>query len=176
MKLSNNSIKTLKSQAGLTLIELISALGIGALVMVGALSLYNNASSTQAATQLTSDLTAIKASVKQLYAGQGGYGVASLNSILITSNKIPTTMTTATPVITHQLNGLLTVTGNTSTFDMAITNIATDVCVSIVSAASGYSQVKVGANAARTTVPFSPANAATDCGALANQTITLTSS
>jgi type II secretory pathway pseudopilin PulG len=172
----NTSFKSIKRQVGLTLIELIAALGIGALVMVGALALYNNASSTQAATQLTSDLTAIKASVKQLFAGQGGYGAVSLNSTLIAANKIPTTMSISGSTITHQMNGTLTVAGNTATFDTTIASIPTAICVNIVTGTSGYTQIKVGANAARTTVPFSPANAATDCSAAATQTLVLSSS
>lgn len=171
-----NQRKSIQRQTGFSLIELMIVLGIGALMLAGGLALSNTAGSSQSSSQLTSDLVAIKTSVKQLYSGQGGYGAVSLNSVLIASNKIPTTMTVSGSTITHQLNGTLTVTGNTSTFDTAITNIATDVCVNIVAVVSGYTQIKVGANAARTTVPFSPANAATDCSAAANQTITFSAS
>jgi prepilin-type N-terminal cleavage/methylation domain-containing protein len=161
-------------QAGMTLIEIIVVLAIGALIIGGALSLYSNASSAQASNQMNSDLTAIRASVKSMYATQGGYGAASLNSVLITANKVPTTMAVSGSTISHALNGTLTITGATSNFTMAATNIPTAVCVALLSAASGYTSIQVGSNAARTTFPITPANAATDCAAAATQTITFT--
>jgi hypothetical protein len=57
---------------------------------------------------------------------------------------------------------------------MAVTNIETDVCVALLSAASGFTSIQVGANAARTTFPIPPATASTDCAALPAQTITFT--
>jgi prepilin-type N-terminal cleavage/methylation domain-containing protein len=161
-------------QAGMTLIEIIVVLAIGALIIGGALSLYSNASSSQASNQLNSDLTAIRASVKSLYSTQGGFSTASLNSVLINAKKVPTTMSVSGPTINHTLNGTLTVTGATNNFTMAVTNIETDVCVALLSAASGFTSIQVGANAARTTFPIPPATASTDCAALPAQTITFT--
>lgn len=167
--------KSIIKQAGFTLLELMAVLAIGILLVVGALALRNSANSQQSSIQMISDLSAIKESTKSLYFGQGGYGAASLNATLITANKIPTTMPiTGGTTINHALNGTLTITGATSAFTMTLTNIPTDVCVSLLSAASGFTSIQVGANAARTSFPISPTNAATDCGAAANQTIVFT--
>lgn len=172
--MQNQAIRKIK-QRGLTLIEVIVALGIGALVIGGALSLYASASSSQYGTQLNSDLSAVRSSVKSLYSGQGGYGVGSLNSVLITGNKVPTTMSVSGTTIRHQQNGTLSVDGNTSNFTMTVTNIPTDVCVNLVSSANGFVSVQVGSNTANTTFPISPTIAASQCGSATTQTIVFTS-
>lgn len=172
----NRKPTRIHKQAGMTLIEAIVVITLGALAIGGALSLYNNASAGQHASQMVSDSSAIRASVKSLYANNGGYGVGSLNSVLINSNKVPTSMSVSGTTITHQLNGTVTVTGATTTFTAAFTNIPTDVCTNLLSASSGYSQIVVGANAAITTFPVSPATASTQCSAAALQTVTFTAS
>lgn len=174
MKFQAGKLSRLNRQAGMTLIEIIVVLAIGALIIGGALSLYSNASSSQSSNQLNSDLTAIRASVKSLYSTQGGYGTASLNSVLINAKKVPTTMSVSGTTISHALNGTLAVAGATSNFTMTVTAIPTDVCVALLSAASGFSSIQVGSNAARTSFPISPANASTDCAAAATQTIVFT--
>lgn len=161
-------------QAGMTLIEIIVVLAIGALIIGGALSLYANASSSQSSNQLNSDLTAIRASVKSLYHTQGGYGTSSLNSLLINSKKVPTTMTITGTTINHALNGTITVTGATNNFTMTVTSIPTDVCVVLLAAASGFISIQVGSNAALSTFPISPTTASTDCSTAATQTIVFT--
>ena len=171
MKLKQHS-----KQSGFSLIELMAALAIGALVTIGGLALYNSTSTSQASTQLSTDLVAIKSAVKQLAAGQGGYGTGSLNSPLIIGNKIPGTMSISGTTISHSLNGTVVITGNTTNFTIAVSNIPTDVCLNIVSGATGYTSIQVGANAARTTLPVNMTNAATDCSAAATQTITYTAS
>lgn len=172
--------RDLRNQAGLTLIEVLVSLAIFALVVGGALALFGGASSSQSATQLTSDINAIRASTKSLYFGQGGYGTASLNEVLINGKKIPTTMpvsgTAPNRVINHPLNGTVTVTGATSQFTVTTTNIPTDVCIGMVSAANtAWQTVRVGTAAARTP-PVNPTTASSDCAAAANQTIVFTSS
>lgn len=161
-------------QTGMTLIEIIVVLAIGALIIGGALSLYSNASSAQASNQMNSDLTAVRASVKSIYSTQGGYGTASLNSVLINAQKVPTTMSVSGTTINHALNGTLVVNGATNNFTMTTSNIPTDVCVALLSAASGFTSIQVGSNAARTAFPISPSTASTDCSAAATQSIVFT--
>lgn len=175
-------IKQLKKQAGITLMEVIAGLLIIGLVVSGALSLFGNADSSQKSNQMTSDLNALNAATKSLYAGQGGYGTVNLNSVLKTAKRIPSTMSVdaaTPPVITHSMNGTVTVTGATATFTIAITNIPTDVCINLLSnAATGWTSVKVGSAAAITTFPIPPATAAsaTNCAASNANTITFTGS
>ncbi len=161
-------------QAGLTLIETIVSLTIFALVVGGALSLFGGASSSQASTQMLSDLNALRASTKAFYMGQGGYGTANLNSILVNGNKVPSTMpvTAGTPpTISHSLNGTVVVQGAGTNFTITTTAIPTDVCLALVSSNGGWNSVRVGSAAAITTFPISPDTASTACSAAASNTI-----
>lgn len=165
-------------QAGLTLIETLVALTIFALVVGGAIALFGSASTSQSTTQFTSDLNSLRAGTKSMYFGQGGYGTTSLGEVLINGKKVPTTMsvtgTAPNRVINHSLNGTVVVTGATSQFTVAVSNIPTAVCMGLATM-NGWDSVQVGTNAARTP-PVSPAQASTDCSTAANQTLTFTGS
>jgi prepilin-type N-terminal cleavage/methylation domain-containing protein len=162
-------------QAGMTLIEVIVVLAIGALIIGGALSLYTSGSASQSTNQFNAEIAALRAATKSLYAGQGGYAVGSINSVLINGKKVPSTMTVSGTTINHSMNGTVTVTGATSNFTITATAIPTEVCVGVVAAASGYTSIKVGTNAARTTFPVPTATASTDCAVAATQDIVFTS-
>lgn len=173
-------LKQLKKQAGITLIEIISSLLVIGIVIAGALSLFGSADASQKGNQMLSDINALRSAVKGMYAGQGGYGTTNINGVLKTANRIPSTMTADAsnpPVITHSMNGTVTATGTSggAQFSIALTNIPTAVCVQLLSNSSaGWVSVQVGAAAAITTFPISPATAAsaTNCAAAANNTIT----
>lgn len=162
-------------QAGLTLIEAIAFLGILALVVVGALSLYGTASSSQSSTAHISELQALKTATQQLWAGQGGYGSVSLNDTLIAAKRVPTSLPVSGSTITNAWSGAVTVTGVTSTFTVDTTLVPKDVCVTLMTAGgSGWKSVKVGAGTVRTP-PVAPATAASDCSGATN-TLTFTAS
>lgn len=165
--------KYVKHQAGMTLMEIIAALAIISAVVVGALSLFDSASSSQASTQLLQDITAVRTAAKQIYMGSGNYGTTSLDQVLIVGNKIPTAMTvTGTPkVINTSLNGTLKIMGATSNFTMTLDNVTSAVCTSLVTnASSGWKSVAVGSGAtlgtAITTFPVNPtaATSTSACG------------
>ena len=171
----------MKRQSGFTLMELIAGLLIIGLGVAGAMALFGNASGSQKSNQMLSDVMALRASVQGMYAGQGGYGTGNINAVLKSANKIPTTMSvnSATPpVITHSMSGTVTITGASSSFEIALTNIPTNVCVQILSqSTTGWSSVKVGASSI-TTFPITPAVAAsaTNCAASNANTITFVGS
>lgn len=175
-----HNARQLKNQKGITLMEIIAGLLIIGLVVSGALSLFGNADSSQKSNQMASDLTALRSAVKGLYASNGGYGTANINATLKNAKRIPSTMTvdaSTPPVITHSMNGTVTVTGATSQYTMAVTNVPTDVCVQLLtSSSSGWVSIKVGAAAAITTFPIDPATAAsaTNCAASNANTLTFT--
>ncbi len=171
-------VSTHKQQAGITLMEVISSIVIGTIVVLGALALFSNASSSASSSQMLNDLTALRSSTQSVFYGQGGYGTASLNPTLITASKVPSTMTVSGATINTSLGGTLTVTGNTTNFTMALTNVPADVCTSLLSNSStGWASVQVGSSAAITAFPVSPATAtaAAQCGGTAPFAITWTS-
>lgn len=165
------------TQQGMTLMELIAGLAILAAVIVGSLSLFNNASTSNASTQLVKDMAAVRSATQQFFMGQGTYGAASLNQALITASKIPSTMRVVGTTINTMNGGTLTVTGNTTNFTMTLTNVAPDLCANMITNSSvGWSSVKVGAGATLTTFPVTPtvATDAANCGGAGPFSITWT--
>ncbi len=166
-----------KSQCGMTLMELIASLAIIATVIVGAVALYGNASSSSNAVGMTKDLMAVRSAVQQLWQGQGGYGTASLNATLITANKVPGDLSVSGSTISTPLGGTLTVTGATSNFTLVLTNVPRDVCTQLLTNLNtGWTSVKVGSSTALTAFPVTPAiaTAAAQCGGTAPFSITWT--
>lgn len=167
-------------QAGVTLLELIAVIGIITLIVVGALALYGQANSAQRSNELITNLVALRSSVKDLWAGQGGYGIEVINDTLVTAKRIPSTWavnTATTPdTITHQLNGTVTVTGATTSFKVEVTALPEDVCTMLMTAGGGgWVSVKANTGTARTP-PVDPTTAAGDCGGSSANTLTFTGS
>lgn len=163
------------AEAGVTLMELIASLSVIAVIIIGALALYGSATTSQASTQLISDITALKGATKQLYLGQGSYGTGSLNTVLINAGRVPTTIKTdaTNGTLTHSLNGTVTVTGATGTFTLQVTNIPSAVCTSLMTTAQDWASVNAGGGARP--LPVTPDTAATDCAG-GNKNVTFTSS
>lgn len=151
-------------QLGMTLIEMITSLAILALVIGGALALFNSASISQRSMQMNSDLNSVRTAVQVVYFGQKGYGTAAnLNSVLIAGKRIPSTMVIAGNVVTHAFNGTMTVIGNIQNFDVVLTNMPVSACLSALSGANGWKQVQVATGIIQTVLPISPSTAATEC-------------
>lgn len=165
------------AQKGMTLMEVIASLGVLAVVVIGALALYNSADSSQKSNQMQVDFTSLRSAMKTLYSGQGSYGTSNVNDVLVTAKKVPATMTvdtTTTPdTINHSLNGTVNIAGATSTFTLTATNIPSDVCTNLMTAGGGWVSVKAGSASARTP-PIDPGTASTDCGAAATLTMVFT--
>lgn len=159
-----------KKQAGMTLMELIASLSVMAVVVVGALALYNSANSSEQSTSLSKDLHAVRAATQQIFQGQGSYGVAgtNLNDILVSANKIPTSIRVAsatTPdTLTHKANGTVNVASTGTSFAITMTNTPIDVCIPLMSQSTGgWTSIKAGTAAERTTFPITPTVAEADC-------------
>lgn len=156
------------AEAGVTLMELIAALSVIAVIIIGALALYGSATTSQSSTQLVSDITAIKSATKQLFMGQGTYGAngTNLNATLIAANKIPSTIKANNGVLTHSMNGTVTVTSNGGTFSIALTNIPVSTCISLLTSAQNWASVTApGGQTTAANLPSTPANATARCNA-----------
>lgn len=165
-------IQNKKRQAGVTLMELIAALAVMAVIVVGAIALYTSASSSERSTTMGRDLMAIQTATKTIYSGQGTYGAAGtvLNDVLVAAKKVPTTIkvdTATTPnTLTHQANGTITVQSTGPGFEVRLSAIEPDLCVALMTGASGWTGVKVGPTPGAGTLrtpPVNPATAAGDC-------------
>lgn len=170
LKKVNSSLKN--SQLGLTLIELMASLGIAAAVVVGALALYNNVSSTQRADQLSRDVVSLKAGVKSLFGGQGSYASAT-NALLINAGKVPSTLKVSGTTITTGDGNDISIAGTATNYTITATLVKQSTCISLLSNLTDVVSAKVDARAAVTTIPIAPGTANTECAA-ATSTIVIT--
>lgn len=148
-------MKTLfhKKQKGLTLIELIAGLAIVAAVIVGALSLFNNANSSQKSGQIVTDSVAMRTAIRHLFSSTGSYMPlnGSVNNVLAKSSKVPSNIRvdTATNPATfsHSFNGTITTSTQGTFFYITYNTIPQDACINILTGSSGWPRVTVGATA-----------------------------
>jgi hypothetical protein len=161
-------------QKGMTLIEVMVALSIFALVVAGALSLFTTAQSTQSATSMKTDVNAIRSAVRNLYFAQGTYGVAdsNLNNIIIAARKVPNTLAINGTTITSSVNSApVAVIAQGINFDITVGNLPTEICIGMITGVNGWVQVAAGDTAAGVTEiaqPVTVANAQTGCAAVKN--------
>jgi prepilin-type N-terminal cleavage/methylation domain-containing protein len=165
-------------QAGVTLMELIASLAVMAVIVVGAVALYTSATTSEKTTSLNRDVLALQTATKTLYSGQGTYGAAgtNLNNVLVTAKKVPTSITvdtTSNPnTLTHSANGTVNILSTGTSFEVRLTNITPELCVPLMTGASGWASVKIGTTAGGGTArvpPVAPATASGDCS-VANAT------
>ena len=164
---------------GVTLMELIAAIAVVAILVVGALTLYGAANNGTNSTQMQRDLTGVQASVKSLYAGQAGYGTSgtSLAGTLQQFGGLPSdwaaTGTGTGTTVMHQLNGAVTIKSGGSNFSVTLADVPAEVCTKIAAnAAAGWASVAVGSTTL--TVPASTADASAACGASGSTVASMT--
>jgi hypothetical protein len=150
-------------QRGVSLLEVIAYLGVAATIIVGAVALLTNAFSGARTNRAQEELAAITTGVKRLFMSQpGAYGTGSLNDSLIAAKVFPSTLAINGSNVRNGWNGAVTVTGNTTTFDINYDNVPQEVCVELLSTASQF--LTVAANgAAALTPPVTLAQAAAQC-------------
>ena len=83
----------IRKQSGVTLLETILVLSLIAIIMIGGLKLYRDASEESKSNQAVAEVSAIVAGVKSLYVGQRNYAGIHQN-IIIPSGVIPSTTKT----------------------------------------------------------------------------------
>lgn len=172
----NNAGK--RGQAGLTLLEAIAFLAIAGLVVGGALAMYSSASNSQSTGQTISEFQSVKASVKSLYAAPAGYGTVSVNGVLVSAKKVPSTLTASGTTITNFWGGGVVVMGATTTFYVSYDAVPQAVCVGMLSGITasndwqGYNVVAAAAAVGAMTAitgQIPPATAATACANASNK-------
>jgi len=154
----------LRKQNGASLLEGIAYLGIAALVVLGAVSLLSSASASAKANQTTNELVSIRTAVRKLYAGQAYPNSTSLLPILTAANAIPSTLRVNGTVVTNSWGGAVTVTGTTNTtFTIVYNSVPQDVCVSMLSGATDWTNVRQGSGQPKTVTPLTSKDATDIC-------------
>lgn len=139
-------IDPLRRQLGMTLIELIAALGVAAVVIVGALSLYQSADASQKSNELLSGITSVRGAIRQLFGGNysGELLLAVANSNKLPSSWIPTGSAGAYTAV-NNVFGTVTVTATTATtMTMVLNRIPSSVCSSVATAVQGWDSISIG--------------------------------
>jgi type II secretory pathway pseudopilin PulG len=147
-----------RGQSGLTLVETTISLSILAFVVIGALSLYESASLIQSTTQLKSNLSTLRATIRQLGMGRGTYqspnmfgGDHNMVTALMRANRIPETM--ISDILDDGRNVLidsgsrninLFIYGNEPhLFHMQLLNINQTQCINTLAGVVGWNSVNV---------------------------------
>lgn len=161
----------------MTLLEIVAGLTLMTISMAGALSIYSSSRDSQINTGMSNDLYSIRQAIRLVKQSQGAYGTASLNSTLITANRLPPSMSASGATINTVYGGTLTITGAATTFNMVLTAVPKSACMHLATSTdASWVSVKVDASSAVTALPLSPtaANDVTRCGSAATtHTLTL---
>ena len=141
-----------KQQAGATLLESLAFLGIAAIVVVGAISMFRAAQGSAQANDMVGQLNGIRSSVKTLYASQASYAINAatasasfpslsagkvsgpqgpLGPVLISAGAIPDTARISGGRIYNAFGGTIGVGGNNDSFWIVYTNVPQEVCLKV---------------------------------------------
>jgi len=152
------------SQRGASLLEGIAYLGIAALVILGAASLFTGAFASAQSNRGMEEVNAIRTGVKKLYMGQANsYGTADITAALNTAAVFPTTLSFNSTAMVNTWGGTVTVTGASNTFTIEYTAVPQSSCINMLSGASGWVSIAGNGGTAVSNNPLTPADAATIC-------------
>lgn len=123
-----------RTRRGLTLIETLLALGIAAIVIIGAVAFFNSASGTNRANDAKSQVQAIAAAIQSQYSALGTYTGLS-NTRFIASGGAPAGTVTSTTAMVNPWRGAYTIASPSpySTFTIQLAGVPQDGCQSLLS-------------------------------------------
>lgn len=163
-----------RRQRGASLLEGIAYLGIAAIVVMGAISLLTGAFGSAKSNQANEEVIALRTAVRKLYMGQT-YPTTDMAASLITAKAAPGTLAVSGTTLKNGWGGTVTIIGAGAGFAITYPSVPQDVCVSMLSGASGWTSVATNGATALTVFPLTVANATAQCSA-ADNTVVLTSS
>jgi prepilin-type N-terminal cleavage/methylation domain-containing protein len=159
---------------GLTLIELLVGIGIAAVIVTLALSLFSSVAEENKISQEVKNIGTIVAGVKNMFASSSDY-TGLTEEILMSTNVIPQNMRLNATDIKHSWArnaaavGIGTASANTQ-FTVTFNSVPQEACVGMIMATvNNADRVTVGGNAVTT-----PANIVTQCQANSTATIVWT--
>jgi hypothetical protein len=165
----------LHRQRGASLLEAIAYLGVAALVVLAAVSLLQNAFGSARSNQTTEEITGLRTNVRKMYAGQS-YDDTAMLANLVTAKAIPGTLTVAADkTITNTWGGAVKVEKvDAASFKITYASVPQDVCMNVVSGATGWTKIADGDDGNQITAfPAPAAKAAALCN-LATNTVVFT--
>ena len=164
-------IARLHRQRGASLLEAIAYLGVAAVVVLAAVSLLQNAFGSARSNQTTEELTGLRTTVRKMYTGQS-YNDNAMLANMITARAVPGTLSIAADgsTINNTWGGTVNIaSSNAATFTITYTKMPADVCMTVVSGATGWTQIADDkGNHAINAFPAAAASAAALCNAASN--------
>jgi len=171
-----------KTKHGLTLIEALLFLGIAAIVIVGAVVLYNNASNSQRTNDALAQIQSYSTGIKGLYSSVSNYGNSSLTPTIINGGIAPSNAVNGNALV-NPWGHATELLGAGSTFQIIFQDVPQDSCTRLLSSgllseggvinvwttpggslpASAVSNPPVGVRGFSATNPPTPAQAAIAC-------------
>ena len=181
-------------ERGASLLEAVAYLGIAAVVVLGAVSLLNGAFGSAKSNQATEEVLALRTAVRKLYIGQT-YPTGDLVGSMVASNGIPGTVArvgaaastgggaaTGSSTLQNSWGGAITIVGAGTVFTISYAAVPRDVCVNMISGASGWTAITQGSGTTATTatatgaLPTFTAQQATTLCPADNNTVNFTAS
>lgn len=149
---------------GITLVESLLAIAVGALVIAGAVAFYVNAQGNTRKNEAQTQVQAIASGIASAYQGTNNYSDLS-NAVALNYKIFPSNMVSGTTV-NNPWKGAVTLSGTATTYSISYASVPQDACASLVSTnavgtGSGYTSITV--NGTALTPPVTPSAAATAC-------------
>lgn len=155
-----------RKKRGLTLIETLLALGVAAIVIIGAVSFYNNAAGTNAINDAKGQIQAYVNGVKKVYASQSTYTGLD-NATIIATGVAPQPAISGANGLVNPWRGTTTIASASggSAFTVTMAGVPQDACVSLLTSGllSGGGVYQIGSGGGSFTAEPSVSQALTAC-------------
>jgi type II secretory pathway pseudopilin PulG len=132
-------------QRGISLLEIIAALAIIAIIIIGALALVGQADTSAKSSELLKGITGLQANVKSLYNGQQGYKYGNITDLLISAKAAPSNWVRGNK-LQHGYGGEVVVDAFDTYFTMTVRHVAKEACIRVISEQAGTNWASITVN------------------------------
>lgn len=169
-------LRGLRRQLGLSLLEIIAALAIIAIVIIGALALVGQADTSAKSSELLKGISGLQANVKSLYNGQQGYKYGNITELVIAAKAAPSNWVRGNQ-LQHGYGGAVTVDAFDTYFTMTLRHVAREACIRVISEQAGtnWAAITVNGGSPINARSMTVADAVNMCGTQDYSDIVLTS-
>ena len=163
-----------RKSLGITLIEALLAIAVGAVLIIGAIAFYMSASADTQTSTANQQVQAVVSNIRALYSSQSSYTGLD-NTIAVQGKVFPSTMVTgastpATALVRNPWKGNVVVAPVTTvaagdSFSVVYPNVPQDACIKLVSSGAtvGGAVISVTVGTTAVTLPATPVAAAAAC-------------